>query len=516
MLRLLTLAVVAIALLFAVPSTGSAKASSASGSSIYINPDWCAVGGSVDITWRIDGGAPPYTVRVAGIVAETDDEHLPLPCADLRAWVTDGALRQHVEVALPVQVVDANEMKEAARLTMLLLAAAPQEVPQDIALFVGYSDVHVYPKPWPFSRGLGGWSVPAVTLVRYRPASAAAWAHVMPFPPVPESSRYSLASHIGDLTPGALYELQVAWVWFLGTEASSTPTNRFRDVDQWHATATGWWDEQGADRWWRDWNDARELRWSETLQFRPTGVRQFTVRAQADSVIACWEPAFGYDYVVARSDDWPGVIWVDAAQGRLRNGWSQFCPNSTSAAAIVALPPDTQFQISLLSVPPEGFAPPPTVFARVATGPAEPGGPPRLADPADIVVAAGSDHVTITWTPDEQIWTDVWLTATERGPQPRQLEDGRFELTFMGLKPGSTQRLYVNRHSEGWIGPFPFMCAVWDVQLRSANPEAYLDRYLASARHGGEPAVRPVPLPQLTAGEFPYVPGCDLFELFGE
>ena len=514
MLRLLTVAVVAIVLLFAVPSTGSAKARNASGSSIHISPDWCAVGGSVHLGWEIDDGAPPYTVSVAGIVAETDDEHLSLPCADLRAWVTDGVLRQHVEVALPVQVVDANETKAAARLTMLLLAAAPQEAPQDIALFVGYSDVHV--RTLSFMPANEWRPVPSVVLIRYRPLGAVAWAYAMPFPPVPESSRYSLASHIGDLTPGALYELQVAWVWFLGTEASTTPANRFRDVDQWHATATGWWDEQGADRWWRDWNDARELRWSETLQFRPTGVRQFTVRAQADSVIACWEPAFGYDYVVARSDDWPGVIWVDASQGRHRHGWSQFCPNSTSAAAIVALPPDTQFQISLLSVPPEGFAPPPTIFARVATGPAEPGGPPRLADPADIVVAAGSDHVTITWTPDGQIWTDVWLAATEREPQPQQLEDGRFELTFMGLKPGSTQRLYVNRHSEGWIGPFPFMCAVWDVQLRSANPEAYLDRYLASARHGDEPAVRPVQLPQLAAGEFPHLPGCDLFELFGE
>ena len=510
------LAVWVAVVLLATLTPGGASASGAGGSSIYISPDWCAVGGSVNIRWQIDGGAPPYTVSVAGIVAETDDEYLSLSCADLRAWVTDGVLRQHVEVVLPVRVVDANETEAAARLTMLLLAAAPQEVPQDIDLFVGYSDVHVYPNPWPFSRGLGGRSVPAVTLVRYRPAGAAVWAYVMPFPPVPESSRYALASHVNDLIPGTLYELQVAWVWFLGTEASTTQVSRFVDIGPWGATATGWWEDRGADRWWRDWSDARELRWSETLQFRPTGVRQFTVRAQADSVIACWEPAFGYDYVVARSNDWPGVIWVDAAQGRLRHGWSQFCPNSTSAAAIVGLPPDTQFQISLLVVLPEGFAPPPMRFARVATGPAEPDSPPPLADPADITVAADADHVTVAWTPDEQISTDAWLTSTGRRPQPRRLADGRFELTFTGLKSGSLQRLYVNRHSAGRIGPFPFMCAVWDIRLRSANPEVYLDHYLASARRGGEPAVRPVQLPHLVVGKFPHLLGCDLFELFGE
>ena len=491
---------IAIALFFTVLSAGGARTSGASGSSVYIGPDWCAAGGSVNIRWQIDGGAPPYTVSVAGIVAETSDERLSISCADLRAWVTDGVLRQHAEVVLSVRVVDANEMAAAARLTMLLLAAAPQNVPQEIDLFVGYSDVHV--RTLSFMPASELRPVPSVVLIRYRPLGAVAWAYAMPFPWGPQSGRYALPSHISDLTPGTLYELQAAWVWFLDT----------------HALRPGGaeWEEPGDDRWWRKWNDAQEIRWSESLQFRPGGVRQLAVRSHADSIIACWEPAFGYDYVVARSNAWPGVIWVDAAQGRLRHGWSRFCPNSTSAAAIVALPPDTQFQISLLSVPPEGFAHPPTVFAHVATGPAEPSSLPRLADPADVVVKADIDHVTVEWTPGEQISTDVRLTATGREPQPRQLDDGRFQITFTGLKPGSTQRLYVNRHSRWWISPFPFMCAVWDVQLRSANPEAYLDRYLASTLRGGEPAVRPVQLPQLAAGEFPYLPGCDLFESFGE
>ena len=505
MLRLLTLAVVAIVLLFAVPSTGSAKARNASGSSIHISPDWCAVGGSVDITWRIDGGVPPYTVSVAGIVAETDDEHLSLPCADLRAWVTDGVLRQHVEVALPVQVVDANETKAAARLTMLLLAAAPQEAPQDIALFVGYSDVHV--RTLSFMPANEWRPVPSVVLIRYRPLGAVAWAYAMPFPWGPQSGRYALPSHISNLTPGTLYELQAAWVWFLDTQA--LPTG-----------GTGW-EEPGDDHWWRKWNDAQEIRWSETLQFHPGGVRQLTVRSQTDSIIACWESAFGYEYLVARSDDWPGVIWANEPFEREQNGWSRLCPNSTGTSGMVALPPDTQFQISLLRILPEGFVSSPIGRARVAIGPAEPGGPPRLADPADITVMVGLDHVTVAWTPDEQIATTVWLAATGRQPRPRstnhrQLADGQFEITFAGLKPGSTQRLYVKRRSAGRIDPFPVMCAVWDIQLRSANPEAYLDRYLASARRGDEPVVRPAQLPQLAAGEFPHLPDCGVVWLPGE
>ena len=161
---------IAIALFFTVLSAGGARTNAASGSSVYINPDWCAVGGSVNISWRIDGGAPPYTVSVAGIVAETDDEHLTLPCADLRAWVTDGVLRQHVEVVLSVRVVDANEMAAAARLTMLLLAAAPQNVPQEIDLFVGYSDVHV--RTLSFMPASEWRPVPSVVLIRYRPLGA--------------------------------------------------------------------------------------------------------------------------------------------------------------------------------------------------------------------------------------------------------------------------------------------------------------------------------------------------------
>ena len=490
---------ITIALLFTVLSAGSAGASGAGGSSVYINPDWCAVGGSVDIRWQIDDGAPPYTVSVAGIVAETDEEYLTLSCPDLRAWVTDGVLRQHIEVVLPVRVVDANETEvAAARLTVLLLAAAPQDVTQDIDLFVGYSDVHV--RTLSFMPASEWRPVPSVVLIRYRPLDASAWAYAMPFPWGPQSGRYALPSHISDLIPGTLYELQAAWVWFLDTQA--LPTG-----------APGW-KEPGGDRWWRKWNDAQEIRWSESLQFRPGGVRQLAVRAHADSIIACWEPTFGRDYVVARSNDWPGVSWVDAVLWRSQSEWSEFCPDSTSASMIAALPPDTQFQISLLRILPEGFVPSPIGSARVATGPAEPGSPPRLANPADIAVTAGLDHITVAWTPDEQISTKVWLAATGRQPRPRptnhrQLADGRFELTFAGLKEGSTQRLYVARYFAGRIGPFPAMCAVWDVQLRSANPEAYLDRYLASARRGDEPVARPVQMPQLTAGEFPYLPDCD-------
>ncbi len=490
---------IAIALFFTVLSAGGARANGASGSSVYIGSDWCAVGGSVNIRWQIDGGAPPYTVSVAGIVAETDDEHLSLSCADLRAWVTDGVLRQHVEVVLLVQVVDANETEAAARLTILLLAAAPQNVPQEIDLFVGYSDVHV--RTLSFMPASELRPVPSVVLIRYRPLGAVAWAYAMPFPWGPQSGRYALPSHINDLTPGTLYELQAAWVWFLDTQALPTGGSG--------------WEEPDDDHWWRKWNDAQALRWSESLQFRPGGVRQIAVRSQTDSIITCWESAFGRDYVVARSNDWPGVSWVDAVLWRSQSEWSEFCPDSTSASMIAALPPDTQFEISLLRILPEGFVPSPIGSARVATGPAEPGSPPRLANPADIAVTAGLDHVTVAWTPDEQISTKVWLAATGRQPRPRptnhrQLADDRFELTFAGLKRGSTQRLYVARYFPGRIGPFPAMCAVWDVQLRSANPEAYLDRYLASARHGGEPAVRPVQLPQLTVGELPTMSTCRL------
>lgn len=259
------LAVWVAVVLLATLTPGGARASGASGSSIYIGPDWCAVGGSVNIRWQIGGGAPPYTVSVAGIVAETDEEHLTLSCAVLRAWVTDGVLRQHVEVVLPVRVVDANETEAAARLTMLLLGAAPQEVPQDIDLFVGYSDVHV--RTLSFMPASEWRLAPSVVLIRYRPLGAVAWAYAMPFPWGPQSGRYALPSHISDLTPGTLYELQAAWVWFLDTQA--LPTG-----------APGW-EEPDDDHWWRKWNDAQEISLVRVTSI-PPGRRSADRRPLAD------------------------------------------------------------------------------------------------------------------------------------------------------------------------------------------------------------------------------------------
>ena len=516
-MRLLWGVVAVIALLCAVG--GGWVAAGGSMSPPSIGPPFCGVGGSVTVGWKTVEGAPPYTVTVAGITVQTNAEEIEVACAELRARFFGGALLDHVTATVSVHVIDANGVEATSHRTMLLVADAPRDVPDDIELYVGYTDLHVYPQPWPFMRDWeeGGRPVASAVLVRYRKVGTTAWTYTMPFPPVPESSRYALASHASELLPGATYELQAAWVWYLGSPSA----RRYRSSPLRHSDALDWWEEEGADRWWRDWNDARALRWSEMLQFRPAGVEQLAVRARGDSIVACWRSALGIDYLVARSDELPGVIWVDPVQYSWSEEMRRSCGSSMIISAIVGLPADTRFEIDLLRVLPAGFSPAPLSSTVVRTDPPNGSGAARPADPRDIVVDAHANRVVVSWTPHEEVSTDLtlvpagltWQTHTS---SLRQLPGGRSEMTFESLPSGSAQRLYVNRYPSSLVGPRPFVCAVWDIRLGSADPHAYLDRYLFSAAQEDEASVRPGRIPPLAVGDYPRAPYCRLFEVFGE
>ncbi len=519
---------IAIALFFTVLSAGSARANAASGSSVYIGPDWCAVGGSVNIRWQIDGGAPPYTVSVAGIVAETDEEHLTLSCADLRAWVTDGVLFRSVEVAVPVRVAAANEVDAVAERTILLLASAPQIEVSEMSLIGGHTDLHVYPRPWPYLSPAGESTPPIVAIFRYRAVGAVDWIYAMPFPPPPQSSSYSLASHVGDLDPETEYELQAAWLWH-GALRGSGPRN-WAWISWQSAVEAGLWEDTA--NWWREWNDPNAVRWSKTRRFQLQQPRPLSVRATANTLHVSWlgELSEHSKYgLVVRSEDWPGVAWGDSKN--LRNRYDQEAEQDVEMTAVLSgLPPDSTFEVTVLRALPEGFAPAPIVTARVRTLPAPNGLPPGEVDPRGFVVTAGARDVRVQLLArDERFGTGSFaLVALQRlvdGQPPqgrlgwarepdhqRELPGGGTEFVFTGLLRNSTWRVYVNLWPS-WGDSSPFVCAIYDIQLASRPPHEWLDHYLHSPVRSVSSTVSPVDLPQVT---FTYTPYCTLRHASGE
>ena len=522
-MRLLWGVVAIVALLCAVG--GGWVAAGGSGLPPSIWPPFCGVDGSVDVSWRIDGGAPPYAVTVAGVVAETDDEQLSVSCADIRAWVTDGLLFRSVEVALPVRVVDANGAEIAAEPMVMLLAAAPQIELSEMSLLLGYTDLHLY-TPWPFWPPVGSHQPPLVAVFRYRAVGSGDWRYAMPFPPAPQKSAYELASHVDDLDPETRYELQAAWVWY-GVPSRYGGT-RWYSGGWMPAMDAGAWDD--AANWWREWNDPRAVRWSTTRRFRPQTSRSLSARATSNELQVSWLGELSehsWYFVTVRSDDWPGVIWGDRRNPlrRLDQEAEQDVPMS---AVISGLPPDSMFEVTVARALPTGFGAEPPLVARVRTPPDPDGLPPRGADPRGFVVSAGAhdirvqlrahgdqyENITLKRLIDGQVAPDYQFFSHELDHQ-RKLPTGGTEFVFTGLPKGSTWRLYVNLYPV-WGDTLPFVCAIRDIQLASRHPDDWFDRYFYSAPQGGGATVSFGQIPADLGPTFPYVSYCQLMNPGGE
>lgn len=489
---------------------------------VGMSPDWCAISGSVDIAWQLDSGAPPYTVTVAGIVAETDAERVTISCADLRAWVTDGLLLQSVEVALPVRIVDASGEETRVEPTILLLAAAPPKEMLEMSLIVGYTNLHLYPKPWPVLWSESSERPTIVAVFRYRPLGAADWMYAMPFPSPPQSGGFSLASHVDDLNPAAEYELQAAWVWY--AQPSTDPKARWERWSWGDAMDAGAWDE--AAHWWREWNEPRAVRWSTTHRFQAQSLRLLDVQATGNALKVSWLGELSEHsryFVTVQSDDWPGVFWGDRQNPRVRYDLEPE-QNVPMTATLSGLPLDSTFDVTLVRALPSGFAAEPPATVRVRTHPASADLTPHYADPRGVVIRAGAhdirvqlhahrgEYVRLSALPliDGQVLHDH--EASRQPDQQRKLPAGGTEFALVGLPKGTAWRLYVNVY-PGSGDSSPFVCVVRDVQLASRYPDDWFDHYFySSASHGGDAAVSPAD-PGLP---FPHWSYCTLAHIYGE
>ena len=518
MRRITLLATVAalLALLGAATARGDAD------ESVRVSPDWCAVSGSVDITWQIDGGAPPYSVTIAGMTFETDEERLTVACADLRAWVADGLLRQSVELALPVRIVDASGEEIAAEPTILLLAAAPPKEMLKMSLIVGYTDLHLYTKPWPVLRSEGSRRPAIVAVFRYRPSGDNDWTYAMPFPPPPQSGGFSLASHVNDLDPDTEYELQAAWVWY--AQPSSAPNARWGQWSWSDAMDAGVWDD--AANWWREWNEPRAVRWSTTRRFQAQSLRVLDAQATVNELQVSWLGELSEHsqyFVTVQSDDWPGVFWGDRWNPRVRYDLEPE-QDVSMTATLSDLPPNSTFDVTIARELPSGFGAEPPATVRVRTHSASADLPPGYADPRGVVIHAGAHDIRVQLHAhrDESVWVSALPLidgqavldheAFRRPDEQRKLPAGGTEFVFAGLPKGTAWRLYVNVHPR-WGDSSPFVCVIRDVQLASLYPDDWLDRYLySSIAHGGDATVTPADdgLP------FPHWLYCTLAHVYGE
>ena len=471
------------------------------------SPPACGVGGEVAVRWDIADGAPPYTVNVAGFpTVTTDAESVDIPCADIRARFEGRALQRHVQAMLPVRVVDANGVELSARARLLLLSSAPQHAPPDATFVVGYTDVHMYFDRWQFARTMHDRQptddevVPALAIGRYRKVGAAAWIYATPYPgPSPSCSGYT-PPHATDLEPDTEYEVQLAWVWYVGAP----------DAEGYHISGLGrvrrpdydWAREQGSDRWWRDWNDAEALRWSAPQRFRTlAGELEPTAIATDDTVRVRWPSGGGHYTVTATSADWPGVIWLDQ-----ENVWRRSAEDGIVTSTMSGLPADTLFDVQVTRSVAPGFAEPPPTNITVRTVPAGLDDAPRAADPGDMIIEPAAGRLRLQWSPTT-IYTGLSLVAAEHpsksfwdwdtvsGYAPDRLTDGRLELVVPAHQSAWALRLYVNRMPYGDDTMAPYMCAVWDIRMRPANPDLHFDRYLFSTWGELEQAVVPGRIP---------------------
>ena len=500
MRRITFLATVAALIALLCAATGRSAAEGRPEPDPSFDPPWCGVGGTVDIRWEDLEGAPPYTVTVGQVAAVvTDAKRIELPCAEIRAQFIRGALLDHVQATLPLRVLDAAGAETRRNAGILLLASAPQGDPPNAELIVGYTDLHVRPRPWVIKPQANEDTILAVAIFRYRAADSTDWIYAMPFPPGPQSSfRYS-PSHASGLEPDAEYELQTAWLWYLGT-----PEERVRYIDwldlDW-SRGLDWWRAQGTDRWWRDWNAPEMIRWSDIKRFRTSsGNFEPTVSVTDDTIHMTWPAAEGGGRVTATSPQWPGVIWLDSGGP---DRWPVHYGIVTSTMS--GLPPNTQFDVRITERFRLGLAQPPPTTISVRTLASPPDKRPGAADPNDLVIEAGLEEIKVRWREQDATWTRLdWSVSTQAGGPfqhpsawryfTRNLDDSVVEALIPRVQSQWTVRLYVNR-TPPLDSTAPFMCAVWDVRTHSVNAETYLDRYFVNSESSNLGSVRPGPIP---------------------
>ena len=469
---------------------------------------------NVQIHWKwthANDGRPPYAMTIAGWAVDAEAESVSYPCWRIK-WLVDGsplrgARLEHGVAYLPMRVADSVGGEAAAEVAIPVVQPPRAAVPEDLIIVAGASELFVVPAAEPY----GPWRKTAwlreITLGRYRLVGAAEWSYFVSATGFRQNGSGTLPRHASGLETNALYELQMAYVWY-GSQ--------------------GGWPEKHPERWTR-WNDPAGVRWSETRQFRTHGAEVLTAESTADSLTVMWQwsgdrgapyapPWLGKYRVTVRSDAWPGVAWGVSA-GYLPENWREggVFDDLEFSSTIRGLPSDTEYSISVARVPPGHFEIPPEASITVRTQNDGSGGF-GAADPRSVMVDVSTGSLVVRWTCAEGVADWVTLIGEERRRfsswdqcPPNEVlppENRGIEADFGALEPGATYRLYFTRfpyHRPAYYVPgTPYMCVVRDIRVPPVERHMSLDRFLRPTRDLSAIEITPVSIPPFERYVFNY------------
>ena len=465
----------------------------------------CFAARSVQIHWEwtyANDGYPPYAMTIAGWAVDAEAESVSYSCWRI-LWLLDGPLLlgsarlEHGIAYLPMRVIDSVGGEATAEVAIPVAPPPPAAVPEDLVIVAGISELFVVPSAEPYGTWRkAGW-LREITLGRYRLVGAAEWSYFALTGGFPQNSSGSLPRHVSDLEANALYELQLAYVWYgsYGGRHGEHPER------------------------WTWWNDPAEVRWSETREFRTHGAEAVTAESTSDSLTVMWHwsgkrgapyspPWLGKYRVTVRSDAWPGVVWGISA-GYLPENWRAggVFDDLEFSSTIRGLPSDTDYSVSVARVPPWGFETPPETLITVRTTGDDNGGF-GAADPGGMTVGMRAGSLVVSWTCAEGAVDRITLVGEERRRfsswdqcPPDEVvppENRGIKADFGALEPDVTYRLYFTRfpHYGPHYGPgTPYMCIIRDIRVPPVERSTLLDLVLRRVLSLRRVEIAPVPIP---------------------
>ena len=344
------------------------------------------------VTWTIAGGAPPYTLAVAG---ETVDAGADSANATCGAIPHDGIGLPPTQApgTIPATVTDATGAPATASAAYTIVAPLP--APSGLGYYAQRTDVSLW-----WGRVAGAGPVPSfgdcpcpLYLLRWRPTGTTTWTGLV----VPDRAfpgRASVQYLLDDIREGTTYELEVA---------------ALRDKIEQETRAA--------------------LRWSVAATF--------TTVAPATGVLA----VATHNTITVTWDPQPAAKYFSIGLRGAGGGVSQsFTPAGSTPHQVVFrhLPPETEYTVRV-GVPAAEQTPVTEVTVNTTAPPA--GWTPLPRGPQNLRTAVTHNSVTVNWDAPHMGANDVyhvWLHPTSRGRSQRTtVHSGVTTHTFAGLEPAA-------------------------------------------------------------------------------
>ncbi len=480
----------------------------------YLEVDpWCTHEGTFKVRWQVSGESHWYRIYLLdlGEIGRTDsgeEGSATLPCTDMRDHYGNPLLEnKYVELIFHASGSNSNDSAQRA-VVLGLLAAAPPERIDNVALFAGWSSfagtpvwVHdTYPSHRPRSRLATNqpWSFDVVAVGRFRRLSQDTWEYFLPYPPCLQPPFTCRRSHVESLAPDTLYEIELAWAWL----PRDVHSRGLRDDP--YSIQTDPPPFATLYLLWQPHNDLRAMQWSEARVIRTPPPPTLSVSASSDAIRVSWPTAEGLHWVSLTSPTWPGVIWADRHNSRPWDRVGGDLGAEAMTSTIAGLPGDTPFDITVSTSRYSSVTVPSELQILSRTTPAEPRPFHAPADPLGIRVSTHDRSIYASWVEHQGMLTDAQVVYTCPGVEcieprytqrvdrlnsvdswmPPLLRRAQTTYRFGPLPEMTTWRLIVNRYPYYWnlndLNDLPFVCMEWEIRIGVTNPELYYDHYAFS------------------------------------